>query len=473
MAGDKLKATLAEVRELLNRHRLVESLVQKQNLPKATLVESLVHRQNLVELEQKINRIHTADLAYILEVVPPQERMSLWQIVSPTRGGEILLEVSETVRPTLISALDDDELYKILESMDGDDISFLTDDLPEHVLKRRLETLTESDQLWLKSALNYDEDAVGYHMSNEMLVFQADMTIAEIPAYLNNLSEIPPHNDKAFVVDKRGALKGILKLHDALRAQPTDVVDSLMATDVISFQPNESVQYAANAFERYDLFSVPVVNDRNKLIGRLTVDAVMDFIREDTNEEVLNMAGLSGEEDIYAPIWSSAKNRGFWLLVNLAAAFVASRVIGAFEATIAQLVALASLMPIVASIGGNTGNQTTALIIRGLAQGQITRHNFSYLLRKEVSISAVNGTFMGATVGVFAQILYGNPQLSLVIATAMLFTLLCAGLIGLFVPIALNKLGKDPALGSSVIQTATTDNIGFLIFLGLATAYLI
>lgn len=473
MAKDQLSEVLAQVRSLLSRHRLVEAMVHRQNQPKSELVESLVHRQNLVELEQKINRIHTADLAYILEVVPPNERMQLWEIVYPSRGGDILLEVSDAVRPALINALTDEQLIKILEKMDGDDISFITDDLPAHILQRRLETLTESDQLWLKESLDYDEDCVGFHMSNEMLVFQSDMKIADIPDYLNSLAEIPPHNDKAFVVDRRGVLKGALKLHDALRAKPDDRIEDLMITEIISFQPLESADAAAKAFDRYDLLSVPVINDRQKLIGRVSADAMLEYIREESTEEVLNMAGLSGEEDIYAPIWDSAKNRGFWLLVNLGAAFVASRVIGAFEDTIVKLVALAALMPIVASIGGNTGNQTTALIIRGLAQGQVTRHNFSYLLRREFSISVLNGAAMGITVGVFAQLLYGQVNLSLVIAAAMLFTLVSAGMIGLFVPILLDRLGKDPALGSSVIQTATTDNIGFLIFLGMATAYLV
>ena len=246
-----------------------------------------------------------------------------------------------------------------------------------------------------------------------------------------------------------------------------------MAKEVVKFTPDDNASDASKAFERYDLISAPVINNRGKLIGRLTVDIVMDYIRDESVEDVLNMAGVKGEEDLFSPLFDSAKNRGPWLMVNLFTAFIASRVIGLFEDTIVQLVALAALMPIVASIAGNTGNQTTALIIRALSQGQITSENTWLLIKKEISVSMINGLVFGSIVGVFALVLYQDISLSIVIASAMLTTLMIAAIVGLAVPIFLEKAGRDPALGSSVILTAATDSMGFFIFLGLATIFLI
>jgi magnesium transporter len=258
-----------------------------------------------------------------------------------------------------------------------------------------------------------------------------------------------------------------------LLGDPAAIVRDVMATDVVRFLPEDDAREAAQAFERYDLVSAPVLNERGKLMGRLTVDIVMDYIREESADEVLGLVGLSGAEDLYAPVWQSARNRWLWLSLNLITAFVASRVIGLFEDTIAQIVALAALMPIVASIGGNTGNQTTALIIRGLAMGQVDRSTTAHLLRKELGVGLLNGVMLGSLVGLFALAFYHNASLGLVIAAAVVLNLAIAALVGLAVPLALDRLGRDPALGSSVLLTATTDSMGFLIFLGLATVFLL
>jgi magnesium transporter len=247
----------------------------------------------------------------------------------------------------------------------------------------------------------------------------------------------------------------------------------LMSTEVVRFAPTDKAADAAAAFERYDLVSAPVLNERGKLAGRLTVDSMVDFIREEAGEDVLNMAGLREEEDLFAPIWKSARNRGTWLLVNVATAFIASRVIGVFEASIAQLVALAALMPIIASVGGNTGNQTTALVIRGLAMGQIDGRSTRYLLRKEIGIGLLNGAMLGLVVGAFAYVMYADSHLALVMTASMLLTLVLAAIIGMGVPLILQRFGRDPALGSSVLLTAGTDSLAFAIFLGMATVFLL
>jgi magnesium transporter len=275
-----------------------------------------------------------------------------------------------------------------------------------------------------------------------------------------------------FVIDWRHQLKGVLPLATLLLNPPDTPVAAVMEREVVSFDPNGDAKEAARAFERYDLVSAPVVDARHRLVGRLTVDAVMDFVREESDEDALNRAGLRGEEDLFASVWDSARNRWLWLSINLVTAFMASRVIGLFEGTIAHLVAQATLMPIVAGVGGNTGNQTNTLVIRGLALGQIGDGSLLRLFLKELGVGLLNGVVFGGIMGLFAFALYRKPDLGLVMAAAMLLNLLVAALVGVSVPLLLHRSGRDPAFGSSVLLTFTTDSMGFLIFLGLATLFL-
>ena len=470
---DKLNENIALVRDLLEKQKLVEAIVHERESPKKDLVESLVHRQHLVELQTKIERMHTGDIAHILEVLPLDDRLVVWHQIREQRGGDVLLEISDSVRESIIENMSREQLLAVLDQMDGDDLAYIADDIPEDVLHVRLQSLTAEDQDWLRDARQYEEDTVGFLMSNEMVVVKESATLDEAARQLRRLDELPIHNDKLFVVDRRGILKGVLSLQNILLNEPELNVAKIMATDVVKFRPDDDASEASKAFERYDLVSAPVVNERGKLIGRVTVDVVMDYIRDESTEDVLNMAGLSGEEDLFAPVFDSVKNRGFWLVINLIAAFIVSRVIGLFEGTIAQLVSLAILMPIVAAVGGNIGNQTAALIIRALTLGQINSQNTFHLVRKEVAVSILNGIMLGIVVALFAYLLYQNYALAVVIGVAMLLTMIVAAIIGLSVPIILEKTGHDPALGSSIITTATTDSMGFLIFLGLATLFLI
>jgi magnesium transporter len=470
---EKLNENIALVRGLLDKQRLVEAVVHSHDSRKHDLVEYLVHRQHLAELQTKVGRLHTADIAHILDVLPPDDRLLIWKLMADTRGGDILLEVSDAVRGQLINAMSNDELLAVLQQIDGDDLAYIADDIPESVLNARLQSLTQEDRTWLRTTMNYAEDTVGHLMSNEMVMVRDTDTLEQAAQHLRTLHELPIHNDKLFVVDRRGMLAGVLPLQSLLLNEPAKKIGEVMATEVVKFSPEDDASEVSKAFERYDLVSAPVINQRGKVVGRLTVDVVMDYLREESTEDVLGMAGLQGEEDLFAPIWSSARNRGLWLIINLFTAFFASRVIGAFEGTIAQLVALAALMPIVASVGGNTGNQTTALIIRGMSLGQITPDNIPYLIRKELGISLLNGLVLGSAVGAFALALYQDISLALVIAVSMLLTLMLAALVGMAVPIILDKTGRDPALGSSVILTAATDSLGFFIFLSLATVFLL
>ena len=467
------KQSLREVTALLQKQRLIEELVHKQQMPRHELVESLVHKQNLAKLRNKLDELHPADVAYILEALPLGERLSVWDLVKAERDGEILLEVSDAVRETLIEHMDSEELLAAAETLDTDEIADLAPDLPRDVIQELLLSLDVHKRARLQSALSYPEDTVGALMDFDMVTIRSDVTLEVALRYLRRLGELPDQTDKLFVVDREeGALVGVLPLKRLLIHDPEVHVAAVMADDPVTLHPGDQAAQAAQAFERYDLVSAPVVDEGDRLIGRVTVDAVLDFIREESDTDLLNLAGLREEEDLFSTVWKSAKNRWMWLAVNLCTAFIASRVIDLFEGTIAKLVALAALMPIIAGIGGNSGNQTTTLIIRALALGQINVGNARQLVTKEVGISLLNGVVWGSAVGLFAYALYQQVSLGLVMASAMLLNLLVAAIMGILIPLGMHKLGRDPALGSSVLLTATTDSMGFFIFLGLAKIFL-
>ncbi len=467
------KQSLREVTALLQKQRLIEELVHKQQMPRHELVESLVHKQNLAKLRNKLDELHPADVAYILEALPLGERLSVWDLVKAERDGEILLEVSDAVRETLIEHMDSEELLAAAETLDTDEIADLAPDLPRDVIQELLLSLDVHKRARLQSALSYPEDTVGALMDFDMVTIRSDVTLEVALRYLRRLGELPDQTDKLFVVDREeGALVGVLPLKRLLIHDPEVHVAAVMADDPVTLHPGDQAAQATQAFERYDLVSAPVVDEGDRLIGRVTVDAVLDFIREESDTDLLNLAGLREEEDLFSTVWKSAKNRWMWLAVNLCTAFIASRVIDLFEGTIAKLVALAALMPIIAGIGGNSGNQTTTLIIRALALGQINVGNARQLVTKEVGISLLNGVVWGSAVGLFAYALYQQVSLGLVMASAMLLNLLVAAIMGILIPLGMHKLGRDPALGSSVLLTATTDSMGFFIFLGLAKIFL-
>jgi len=324
----------------------------------------------------------------------------------------------------------------------------------------------------VRSALSYEEDQVGALMDFEMVTIREDVSLEVVLRYLRRLKELPGHTDKLFVVDYDGVLKGVLPIKRLLVNDPDKQVGEVMADDPVSFHPDEDGYDAAQAFERYDLISAPVVDKNGKLIGRLTIDEMVDLIREESESEVLNMAGLREEEDIFASVWKSVRNRWAWLAINLVTAFLASRVIGLFEGSIEKLVALAALMPIVAGIGGNSGNQTITMIVRAMALDQVSTGNTARLVRKELGVSLINGILWGGVIGGVAYYLYDSWSLGVVMTAAMTLNLLLAALMGVLIPMTLARLGRDPAMGASVMITAMTDSGGFFIFLGLASIFL-
>ena len=470
---ESLQGSLQQVIRLLNKHKLVEGLVHKQDMPKHDLVESLVHKQNLAELHKKLDALHPADVAYILEALPLEQRLDVWDMVKAERDGEILLEVSDAVRQTLIADMDSDELLAAAEQLDTDELADLAPDLPDDVLQDLLDSLDSRNRERLQSALAYPEDAVGALMDFDIVTIREDVSLEVALRYLRRLASLPDHTDKLFVVDRDDILRGVLPLKRLIVNDPDLIVSEIMTNETVVFHPEDKADEAAKAFERYDLVTAPVLDENNRLVGRLTVDTVMDFLREEAESDILSMAGLREEEDLFASVWKSMQNRWAWLAINLVTAFVASRVIGLFEGSIEKIVALAALMPIVAGIGGNSGNQTLTMIVRGLAFGQAASYSMKSLLLKELGVSLLNGLVWGGVLGLAAYFLYHNVALGVVMTAAMTLNLLLAATMGVLIPFMMTKFGRDPAVGSSVLITAVTDSGGFFIFLGLATVFLI
>jgi magnesium transporter len=470
---ENLQVQLQRVTHLLSSYKLMAGFAQMEEMPSHDLAESIAYRQSLPELQQLLDRLHPADVAHILEALPVQDRLTIWNLVKAERDGEILLEVSDAVRETLIAAMDGNELVAATGQLDADEIADLAPDLPRSVIDDVFQSLPVEEREQLRAAMSYPEDAVGALMDFDMVAIREDVTLEVVLRYLRRLDELPGHTDQLFVVDRDEHLKGVLPVNRLLVSDPDTEVAAVMSTEMLKLHPDDKAQQAAHAFERYDLVSASVVDVEGKLIGRVTVNAVMDFIREESENEALKLGGLSEEEDLFAPVWKSVKNRWIWLAVNLVTAFIASRVIGVFEDSIEKLVALAALMPIIAGIGGNSGNQTITMIVRALALGQLNLSNARKLFAKEIGVSAVNGMVWGSAVGLFAFFIYDSVALGLVMALAMTLNLLLAASLGVMIPLLLQKLGRDPAAGSSVMITAVTDSGGFFIFLGLATVFLL
>jgi len=472
-AQDHVEDSLKQVMDIIARQRLVESLVHNQDMPRHELVENLVHRQNLNELAKKLDDLHPADVAYILEALPPEDRIMVWDLVKAERDGEILIEVSDAVRESLIATMDNRELVAAASTLDTDEIADLAADLPKDVVQELMESMDEAKRAQVESSLAYDEDSVGAMMDYDFVTIRADVTLEVALRYLRRLGDLPSHTDKLFVVDRDETLIGTLPLKRMLVHDPEAHVAAVMSDDPVIFHPSDPATDAAQAFERYDLVTAPVVDPNDKLVGRLTVDVVMDFIRDEAEADMLQAAGLREEEDLFSTVWKAAKNRWLWLGINLCTALIASRVVGAFEGSIEKLAALAALMPIVAGMGGNSGNQTSTLVVRGYALGLINKDNTRRLLAKELGISVLNGMVWGGIMGVIAFLLYRSAPLGGVMAASMMLNLVVAALAGYFAPALIDRLGRDPAFGSAVLTTFITDSMGFLIFLGLATFFLL
>jgi magnesium transporter len=433
----------------------------------------LVHKQDLGGLRARLDPLHPADIAFVLEALPVEDRLVVWDLVKADRDGEILVEVSDAVRESLIRSMDPHELVAAAETLEADELADIAEDLPAAVMAEVVQSLSAEEREHLRAALSYPDGTVGALMDFDHVAVRDDVNLEAATTYLRRLDELPDHTDQLFVVDREYRFQGALPLARAIVTDLDRAVASVMVRDSMKFYADDPAEDAASAFERYDLVSAPVVDAQDKLVGRLTVDAVVDYIRERNAQAQRAEAGLAHEEDIFAPVLNSFKNRWSWLAVNLVTAFVASRVIGIFEGSIERLVALAALMPIVAGIGGNSGNQTTTMIVRALALGQIQGATWRSLVGKEIGVALLNGVVWGSLLGVAAYLLYDSVALGGVMALAMLLNLVLAATVGVAIPWLRARFGRDPAVGSSVLITACTDSGGFFIFLGLATLFLV
>lgn len=469
----RLHESLAEIARLLDRHRVLEALAHQQETPRRDLLEQLQHRQNVAELGKRLRAMHAADIAYALEALSLEDRRTVWSEVSVEQAGDVFVEVSDPVRASLVEATPHDRLLEILIRLDPEDLAYVSSSLPEEVRDAISRVLASSDRTVFEEAIQYPRSCVGHYMTREWVEVGDQQTIADALVDLRQRGALPPQTDHLFVVDARHILRGIVPLPALLLRDPATPIAAVLREETVTLGPLDDATSAVAVFERYDLVSAPVVDDRGKLVGRLTAEAVMDVMRDESSLQALRSAGLSQDEDLFASLWDSARNRWPWLAINLVTAFIASRVIGQFEGVIQQLAALAALMPIVASIGGNTGNQTMALVIRSLATDQVQPERARRLLTKELSIGLLNGSVWGLLVGVFAIVIYSRVALGLVMTGAVVLNLVVAAVAGVLIPLGLHATGRDPAHGASVLLTFITDGMGFFLFLGLARVFLV
>lgn len=424
-------------------------------------------------LTQTLLATHPAEVASLLESLPPEQRSDLWEAVPVAQESEVLSFLHDEARTTIVDEMDPGELVAAAGSMAPEDLAEFIDELPEDLTSNLLLALDTDHRKRLDSVLNYEEGSAGRLMSTDVISVRKDVTIAVVMRWLRRHESLPPHTDSLMVIDDEGDYLGKLDVSDVLTSNPATLVEAVMQPEAVTVRADLSEHDVATLFERRDLISVAVLDTSGKLLGRITIDDIVDVIREESDRTLLRSAGLNEEEDMYAPVLPSARRRGLWLGINLITVFAAAWVIGRFEEALDQIVALAVLMPIVASMGGIAGSQTLTLTIRGLALNQIASANVRWLTIKELLVGAVNGVVWALVVSLITYLWFGEPGIAIIIGTALILNLLAAALSGIAIPLLLNRWGIDPALSGAVILTTVTDIIGFLSFLGLATLFLI
>lgn len=436
-------------------------------------VRKALGANRLKRVAKTLRHMHPAKVAGLLEALPPEERAAVWSMVDTERAGKVLTYLHDEIRSALAQALDVDDLVASAQHLELDDLVDLIQGLPAELGTRLMLTTTGSRREQLESMLSYPQDSAGGLMNADVIEVRADVKVGTVLRYLRLLESLPPQTDMLMVVDRQGHYQGALRLGALIVSVPTRRVSELMHTDVAGIAVDTDSIEVARMFQDLDLLSAPVVDADNRLIGRITIDDVVDLIREQSDRTMMQMAGLDDEADIFAPVLVSSRRRAVWLGINLVTAFLAAWVIGRFQATLSQLVALAVLMPIVASMGGIAGSQTLTLMIRGIALGQVQKGNIHILFNREVGVSILNGLLWAVVIALLAVAWFGDWGIGAVLGAAILINLLCAALAGLAIPLLLDRLGIDLALAGSVILTTVTDVIGFFAFLGLATVWLL
>ncbi|PCI45086.1 MAG: magnesium transporter [Proteobacteria bacterium] len=413
-----------------------------------------------------------SDIAHLLESSPPRQRALLWNLVDKQLEGEVLQYLNDDIRGYFLSQLNAQELADIIEDFESDDLADLLQQLPDTVIQEVLDTMDEQDRQRVEEVLSYPEDTAGGLMNTDTITVRPDISIDVVLRYLRRHRNLPPMTDSLIVVSRRDEFIGMLPITKMLVSNPAATVREVMDTDIEPIPVTLSDTKVATLFERYDLISAPVVSEEGRLLGRITIDDVVDVIREDADHSLMSMAGLDEDEDTFAPILKTTRRRAVWLGINLLTAFTASAVIGLFEATIEKVVALAVLMPIVASMGGNAGTQTMTVAVRSIATRDLVPVNTMRIITREVLVGLINGCIFAVIMGVVAYFWFDSLTLGLVIAAAMTVNMIVAGLSGIVIPITLDRLNIDPAIASSVFVTTVTDVVGFFSFLGLAAWWL-
>ena len=412
-----------------------------------------------------------SDIAHLLESSPPRQRALLWNLVDKQLEGEVLQHLGDDIRGYFLSKFNAQELADIIEDFESDDLADLLQQLPDTVILEVLDTMDEQDRQRVEEVLSYPEDTAGGLMNTDTITVRPDISIDVVLRYLRRHRSLPPMTDSLIVVNRRDEFIGTLAITRMLVSNPASTVREVMDTDIEPIPVSLSDTKVATLFERYDLITAPVVNEQNKLLGRITIDDVVDVIREDADHSLMSLAGLDEDEDTFAPVMKTTRRRAVWLGINLLTAFTASAVIGLFEETIAKVVALAVLMPIVASMGGIAGSQTLTLVIRGMAVGQISSVNVAWLLNRELLSGILNGLLWAGVVATAAILWFGDWMIGAVIAAALVINLVAATVAGTLLPLFLKSRNIDPALAGGVILTTVTDVVGFMAFLGLATLF--
>jgi magnesium transporter len=424
-------------------------------------------------LHQIFSNLEASEIAHLLESLPDSFRGRLWQYIPEDRNGDVLVELGDVARVSLAKYLDHEQVVEAVSSLDNNDLADVVDTMPNEIGDAIRQSLDFHGLRNLEATLAFPEDSAGRLMETEAVAIRSDVTLETVLRYLRSRQMIPEHTLGLMVIDREGHFLGELPLSELLIRDPSLVVSDVMKTDVPSISPELSQSELAILFRDRDLVSIPVVDANKKLIGRVTLDDMNDVMNEEADHHILGAVGLDEDEDLFSPILPSAKRRLFWLGINLATAFLAAWVIGLFEDTLEKVVALAVLMPIVASMGGIAGTQTLTLMIRGLATGKISSSNSRWLAYKEITISIISGIVWALVVGLVSYLWFHDIRISGVLGAAMIINLLVAALSGFGIPLFMKKIGIDPALAGGVVLTTATDVIGFMSFLGLATIFLL
>ena len=425
------------------------------------------------QVKKLLNSLNGAEIGDLLESLPQTRRQIVWNLVKVDLDADVLVEVNDEVRAGLIRDTEPDDLVQAVGDLDIDDLADILNDLPDAVITEVLRAMDRQDRERLKKVMSYPEDSAGGLMNPDVVTVRRDVSLDVVLRYLRLRGELPEVFDQLFVVNRSGKYLGLLKLSDVLTSEPSSLVEELMETSTEAIPVTMSASQVALEFEHDDLVSAPVIDQNGYLLGSITIDDVVDVIREEGEHMVLTAAGLDEEYDMFAPVLHSARRRWVWLGVNLVTAFMAAIVLFAFQPTLDELVELAVLFPVVMSMGGIAGTQTLTLMIRGMATGQVSARNSLAILRKELAVGVLNGILFSLVIAAIAYLWYGNVQLGLVMAIAIIANLVAGALAGALIPVFLKRMSIDPALAGGVVLTTVTDVIGIIAFVGLASYLLI